>query len=89
MRSRHAPVIADGPSPDHVALIDALRKVPAEQRRAVVLYHLCDRTIAEIAAETGVPVGTVKARLARGRAALAPFLRESAVVTGPMTADGR
>jgi RNA polymerase sigma-70 factor, ECF subfamily len=83
MRSRHAPAVAHGPSPDHVALIDALRKVPAEQRRAVVLYHLCDRTIAEIAAETDVPVGTVKARLARGRAALAPFLRESAVATGP------
>ena len=89
MRSRPAPAVADAPSPDRVALIDALRKVPAEQRRAVVLYHLCDRTVAEIAAETGVPVGTVKARLARGRAALAPFLRESAVTAGPSTADGR
>jgi RNA polymerase sigma-70 factor (ECF subfamily) len=89
MRSRPGPVTADGPSPDRVALIDALRKVPAEQRRAIVLYHLCDRTIAEIAVETGVPVGTVKARLARGRAALAPYLRESAVATGPTTADGR
>ena len=89
MRSRPEPVVADGPSPDHVALIDALRKVPAEQRRAVVLYHLCDRSVAEIAAETGVPVGTVKARLARGRAALAPFLRESAATAGPTRADGR
>jgi RNA polymerase sigma-70 factor, ECF subfamily len=53
--------------------------VPAEQRRALVLYHLCDLTIDEIAAETGARAGTVKARLARGRAALAPYLRETAV----------
>jgi RNA polymerase sigma-70 factor, ECF subfamily len=77
MRAHLLPRAADGPSPDHVALMEALRKLPAEQRRAVVLYHLCDRSIAEIAAETEAPVGTVKARLARGRAALAPYLRES------------
>ncbi len=67
-----------GPTPDRVAFRDALRKVPAEQRRALVLYHLCDLTIDQIAAETGVRPGTVKARLARGRAALAPYLRETA-----------
>ena len=66
-----------GPSPDRVAFIEALRKVPAEQRRAIVLYHLCDLTVEQVAAETGVPTGTVKARLARGRAALAPHLQES------------
>jgi len=78
LRSQPPRQVADGPSPDHVALIEALRKVPAEQRRALVLYHLCDRTVAEIAAETGVPIGTVKARLARGRAGLAPYLGDSA-----------
>jgi RNA polymerase sigma-70 factor, ECF subfamily len=67
-----------GPTPDRVAFIDALRKVPAEQRRALVLYHLCDLTVDQIAAETGARAGTVKARLARGRAALAPYLRETA-----------
>ena len=60
-----------------MAFIDALRKVPGEQRRALVLYYVCDLSVAQIAAETGVPDGTVKARLARGRAALAPHLRES------------
>jgi len=69
---------ADGPTPDRVALVQALRKVPAAQRRALVLYYLCDLTIAQIAVETGVPEGTVKARLARGRAALVPHLREPA-----------
>jgi predicted RNA polymerase sigma factor len=51
-----------------------LRKVPAEQRRALVLCHLLDLTVEQIAAETGAQPGTVKARLARGRAALAPYL---------------
>lgn len=72
----------EGPSPDRVALIAALRKVPAEQRRAIVLFHLCDLTIAQIAAETGVPEGTVKARLARGRAALAGYFDDSATHPG-------
>ena len=66
-----------GPTPDRVAFSDALRRVPAEQRRALVMYHLCDLTVEQIAAETGVRAGTVKARLARGRAALAPYLRET------------
>ena len=51
-----------------------------------MLYHVADLTVEEIAAETGVRPGTVKARLARGRAALAPYLRETAApVTGRMT----
>jgi RNA polymerase sigma-70 factor, ECF subfamily len=72
-----SPEAAAGPTPDRVAFSDALRKVPAEQRRALVLYHLCDLTIDQIAAETGARPGTVKARLARGRAALAPHLSET------------
>jgi RNA polymerase sigma-70 factor, ECF subfamily len=71
-----------GPGPDRVAFVQALRKVPAEQRRALVLYHLADLTVEQIAAEAGVRPGTVKARLARGRAALAPYLRET---TAPVT----
>ena len=81
-RSQPQPSAADGPGPDRIALIEGLRKLPAEQRRAVVLHHLCDRSIAEIAAETGAPVGTVKARLVRGRASLAPYLRDTATSLG-------
>ena len=72
LRAQGAPEVMEGPTPDRVAFIDALRKVPAEQRRALVLYYVCDLSVAQIATETGVPDGTVKARLARGRAALAP-----------------
>jgi RNA polymerase sigma-70 factor (ECF subfamily) len=75
---RHG-VAPDGapPSPDHVALISALRRLPAEQRRAIVLHHLCDLPVEQVAFETASPVGTVKARLSRGRAALAQHLDES------------
>jgi RNA polymerase sigma-70 factor (ECF subfamily) len=81
-RSQPRPQAVDGPTPDRVALIDALRQVPAEQRRALVLYHLCDLTVAQIAEETGSAAGTVKARLARGRAALAPHLRDTVEPAG-------
>jgi RNA polymerase sigma-70 factor, ECF subfamily len=87
MRSSPRPEVTDGPGPDRVALLDALRQVPAEQRRALVLYHVCDQSVAQIAAETGVPVGTVKARLARGRAALAPHLRDTAFRDSTASAD--
>jgi len=89
IRAEPRPSAADGPGPDRVALVDALRKLPAEQRRAVVLYHLCDLSVAQIAAETGAPVGTVKARLARGRAALAPYLRDTAAPLGIPRGEGR
>jgi RNA polymerase sigma-70 factor, ECF subfamily len=87
MRSSLPAAPVDGPGPDRVALIEGLRQVPAEQRRALVLYHVCDQSVAQIAAETGVPAGTVKARLARGRAALAPHLRDTALPDGAASAD--
>jgi len=64
------------PGVSHVALVEALQKLTVEQRRAIVLHHLGDMPVAEIAAELGVPVGTVKARLSRGRAALAVLLSD-------------
>src|SRR5690606_23870536 len=67
------------PSPDHVALVAALRQISAEQRRSIVLHHLVGMSIDEVARETGSPVGTVKARLSRGRAALAELLREEPI----------
>lgn len=67
---------APGPGPEHTALVAGLRKLPAAQRQAIVLFHLCDLTVAEVARETGVAEGTVKARLSRGRAALAEHLSD-------------
>ncbi len=62
--------------PDHVALVAALRLLPEDQRRALVLHHVCDLPVAEVAREVDAPVGTVKARLSRGRVALAALLGE-------------
>ncbi|WP_422733648.1 SigE family RNA polymerase sigma factor [Micromonospora sp. WMMD558] len=63
-----------GPNPDSVALVTALARLPVEQRTAIVLHHLCDLPVSAVARETGAPEGTVKARLARGRRALAGLL---------------
>jgi len=60
-----------GPNPDRVAVVAALAKLPATQRRAVVLHYLAGLTVAEIAAQEGVAAGTVKSWLHRGRVALA------------------
>ena len=69
---RHGPPRpAAGPSEDTVALVAALRRLPTEQRRAIVLFHLLDLPVAEVARQTDTNVNTVKARLARGRATLA------------------
>jgi RNA polymerase sigma-70 factor (ECF subfamily) len=68
-----------GLSPDRVALIEALRKLGRPTREAVVLHHLADLPVEEVASTLGVSVGTVKARLSRGRAALARHLAEDPI----------
>ena len=75
---RHGPPPdAEPPAVDNPALVSALRLLPEEQRRAIVLFHLCDLSVEQVAVETGAPTGTVKARLSRGRAALAKHLSDS------------
>jgi RNA polymerase sigma-70 factor (ECF subfamily) len=67
-----------GLTPDRLALVLALRKISADQRRAIVLHYVAGLSVEEIAQETGVANGTVKARLSRGRRALAPHVSELA-----------
>lgn len=64
-----------GPSEDHVALVEGLKQLPPAQREALVLFYLADLPIETIATQLGVPSGTVKARLSRGRTALAAHLK--------------
>jgi RNA polymerase sigma-70 factor (ECF subfamily) len=52
----------------------ALATLPEEFRAAVVLRDLCDLDYAEIASVLDIPPGTVRSRIARGRAALAQLL---------------
>jgi RNA polymerase sigma-70 factor (ECF subfamily) len=62
---------------DRLALLAALRQLPAAQREAIALHHLADLPVHEVAEAVGAPVGTVKARLSRGRASLAVLLADS------------
>jgi RNA polymerase sigma-70 factor (ECF subfamily) len=59
---------------EHLIVVDALRHVPAPQREVLALHYLADLPVAEIASSLGVPEGTVKSRLMRGREALAAQL---------------
>jgi RNA polymerase sigma-70 factor (ECF subfamily) len=61
--------------PDRLLLDDALDRLPEDLRIAVVLRDVADLDYAEIAEALDVPIGTVKSRISRGRAALAALLR--------------
>ncbi|HEU0129363.1 MAG TPA: SigE family RNA polymerase sigma factor [Mycobacteriales bacterium] len=61
-------------SPDHVALMTAMKGLPEAQREALVLHHFVGMSVDEVAAAVGAPSGTIKARLSRGRTALAGVL---------------
>ena len=60
-----------GPEPgDSLAFTSlgaALRELPLRQREAIVLHYVADLSVDAIAREFGLPVGTVKTRLAAGR----------------------
>jgi RNA polymerase sigma-70 factor (ECF subfamily) len=57
-----------------LAVDDALRSLPAEQRAAIVLVDVEGYSVAETAQLLGIAEGTVKSRCARGRARLAVLL---------------
>lgn len=76
------------PAPDHAdraaAAVDvqrALVQVPEEFRAVLVLHDVQDLSYEQVGETLGIPVGTVKSRLHRGRVALAGFLGEG--TTGP------
>jgi len=61
--------------PDQLVLDDALERLPEDLRLAVVMRDVADFDYAEIADALDIPLGTVKSRISRGRAALASDLR--------------
>lgn len=63
-------------------VVRAVERLPAEFREAVVLSDFENLSYAEIAEVAGVPIGTVKSRLYRGRRLLAGALRDYAVEMG-------
>ena len=77
--SRERPESADVPDPDLgasarldrsellEALDDEIARLPEAQRRPIVLCYLSGLTIDQAADRLGIPVGTARSRLARGR----------------------
>lgn len=67
----------------------ALALLPEEYRATLVLRHVADLDYEEIAEIQGVPVGTVRSRLARGRTQLANILGNQDTSTGRHNPDER
>jgi RNA polymerase sigma-70 factor (ECF subfamily) len=61
---------------DRMAIDAALADLSDDFRVPIVLRDVADFDYAEIADTLGIPVGTVKSRIARGRGALAQLLRD-------------
>ncbi|QXC62148.1 sigma-70 family RNA polymerase sigma factor [Aquihabitans sp. G128] len=63
---------------DRLLVDDVLAALPEAYRSTVVLRELCNLEYPEIAEVLGVPVGTVRSRLARGRACVVDELARRA-----------
>ena len=83
--------VADGTGAVEAQLdvAQALALLPEEYRATLVLRHVADLDYEEIAEIQGVPVGTVRSRLARGRAQLAEILGNQDTSTGRHNPDER
>jgi RNA polymerase sigma-70 factor (ECF subfamily) len=71
---RRESAVAPAATDEVLDVQQALRTLPADQRRVLVLHHMAGRSVEDVADEVGVAVGTVKSRLSRGRTALAAAL---------------
>jgi RNA polymerase sigma-70 factor (ECF subfamily) len=70
-----APAMAE----ESLDLQQAIRRLPVRQQEAVVLYYGLDLTLDDVASAMGCRPGTVKAHLARARAALGEALAEDSI----------
>lgn len=71
---RHPPEPATWTDPDTITVIDAISRLPARQRAAIVLRFLADWPEADIAHALDCRPGTVKSLLSRARIQLAKEL---------------
>lgn len=69
---RAAPEVAGPEVRDE--LVQALQQLPPMQRRTVVLRHVADLSVEQVATELGISVGTVKSHTSRGLARLQELL---------------
>lgn len=73
-RSRVDPLEGALRSETAVALERAIQRLSAPQQAVIRLHYWLDASVPEIAGQLGLPEGTVKSHLHRGRAALAGLL---------------
>jgi RNA polymerase sigma-70 factor, ECF subfamily len=64
------PSTALEPDVGHLDVVAAIQSLPSGERNAVVMHGVLDMSVADIARELGVPEGTVKSWMSRGRAHL-------------------
>lgn len=77
-----APRLMHGEASQQRDLLEALARLPEEQRSVILLVAVEDFTYAETAEVLAVPMGTVMSRLARGREKLRRLLDRDATVPG-------
>lgn len=65
-------------SPDHARVLGALRQLGPDQRRVLELAYLGQLSSREIAMHLGIPIGTVKSRIAAALVSLRSELRTRA-----------
>jgi RNA polymerase sigma-70 factor (ECF subfamily) len=75
-RLHEIPASAEVPAHHHL-LAEAMRSLPGEQARALLLHDGLGMTVAETALELGAPEGTVKSWLSRSRKVVAARIEES------------
>jgi RNA polymerase sigma-70 factor, ECF subfamily len=81
-RQVEAPRSVPPPDESHLMLAVALRSLPEDQMRALILHDGAGLSVREVAFEMNVPEGTVKSWLSRGRAAAAHSLTTSVATKG-------
>jgi RNA polymerase sigma-70 factor (ECF subfamily) len=81
--------LPDAATVPQIEVVAALNMLPKAQRQVIVLHDYVGLKVSEIAADVGVPVGTVKSWLSRGRAELAKELglRTPSRTGGPSAGD--
>jgi RNA polymerase sigma factor (sigma-70 family) len=72
---------------DAAQLQAAIAKLPAPFREALILRDVQGLSYREIAERTGVPLGTVMSRLARGRSRIMQIIGKQPATTRPATRD--
>jgi RNA polymerase sigma-70 factor, ECF subfamily len=86
-RQVEAPRSVPPPDESHMMLASALRSLPEDQMRALVLHDGAGLSVHEVALEMKVPEGTVKSWLSRGRTAAAHNLTTSSMPKREGNAD--